>query len=153
MKAFEFPLQSVLQYQGQQRKQAELRQQQAQADLQRARGELAALQRELAETGTSLRAQKNEAVYSSLLLEGGAHLDKLEQRLAAARQRIQEAENKVAQANELRKQTAVKEEATELLREGQWRQHDKQTQRAAQEQVDEIAMQRWRRNDDCIAGE
>lgn len=144
MKRFEFRLARVLKLKRQREQLAEIRQKQARAALDAAQAMVAAQEQRLAETADTLAAHLGQALASLTwiaLHEQSVQLSRLVQEAEAqekqAAQKLQEAETQ-------RTQMKQEVEALLFLRRQQWQAYQHDLARAQQEQLDELALVRWK---------
>lgn len=144
MKRFEFRLARVLKLKRQREQLAEIRQKQARAALDAAQAMVAAQEQRLAQTADTLAAQVGQALASLTwiaLHEQSVQLSRLVQE-AEAQQR--QAAQKLQEAEAQRTQMKQEVEALLFLRRQQWQAYQQDLARAQQEQLDELALVRWK---------
>ncbi len=143
MKRFHFRLERVLSLKEQRERLAEMRQQQARARWEEARVECGRIEGELAHAAANTAARLREATALGtweVHYEQAARLDEL---LAAAQQRLAEAEKLLQETNRLRIQAAQEVEMLRDLRAKEWHNYHKEMARQQQNKLDELGLQRW----------
>ena len=143
MKRFHFRLQRVLSLKEQRERLAEMRQQQARVRRDEAQAECVRIEQQLAMTTANAARRLREA---AALGTWQAHYEQaaaLGEMLAAAQQRVVEAEKLLQEANCLRIQAALEVETLRDLRAREWQDYRKQAARQRQNNLDELGLQRW----------
>lgn len=143
MKRFQFRLESVLSLKEQRERLAEMRQQQARAVREEARGECVRIEEQLTQTTASAAEKLREAAMLGTWQAHYAQTAALSEMLAAAQRKLAEAEALLQEANQLRIQAALEVETLRDLRAREWRNYRKEAARQQQNKLDELGLQRW----------
>jgi flagellar export protein FliJ len=143
MKRFHFRLERVLALKEQRERLAEMQQQRAQARWEEARVECARREKELADTAAHATERLREAAALGTWRNHYAQAAHLGELLAAAQQRLAEAEKLLQEANRLRIQATLEVETLRSLRTKEWQNYRKEAARQQQDKLDELGLQRW----------
>jgi flagellar export protein FliJ len=145
VRKFQFRLESLLKLRRQEEHVAELRQQQAHAQLRAAQRQVRLVKEELERTAQAVAGRLAAPVGMSEWLGGYNRSRQLGQALQAAEQRVREAAARVDEANAARAKVHAEVEALRHLRAQEWLEYRRELARAEQELLDEVGMRRWRK--------
>jgi flagellar export protein FliJ len=140
---FTFELDRVLKYKQRRERLAEVKHKQATTALQAARNEAEALRRQLDLACLRLQDKMGKPQDTITWLAVYRQGTILDQALQIAGRKVERATHDLAQAAAARKQAAVEVEVLLTLRHQRWHEHRVEMQRAEQERLDELGMQRW----------
>lgn len=143
MKRFHFRLERVLSLKEQRERLAAMRQQQARARWEEAQAECCRIEEELARTAANTTEKLREAAALGTWQSHYEQAARLDELLAAAQQRLAEAEKLLQETNRLRIQAAQEVEMLRDLRAKEWHNYRKESARQQQNTLDELGLQRW----------
>ena len=143
MKRFEFSLERLLKVKRQLKKQAELEKQTAQEHLTTAEATLASLRAELARISAQVAAAVGSAFNPAHWARASGKTEWLSGLIKLAEQKLRDAKQQLDAAEQKLKQLAIEVEALVTLRQQQLDQWRYESQKATQEQLDELGLRRW----------
>lgn len=143
MKRFHFRLERVLSLKEQRERLAEMRQQQARARWEEVRAECGRIEEELARTTAQTAAKLRDAATLGTWQVHYEQAARLNELLAAAQQRLAEAEKVLQEMNRLRIQATQEVEMLRNLRAKEWHNYRREMARQQQNKLDELGLQRW----------
>ena len=149
MKQFRFRLSRILKYQQQRRRQAELHQQQIQQRLEAAHAQVATIDRRLSDSRGLLDDYLGQPTHSGVWTTSLQHVVRIDHALEQAKQAARQVASELAKADEHRASVTTEEEALQILRRQQWEKHRRKAEQVAQEQIDELAVRKWKREKDA----
>jgi flagellar export protein FliJ len=143
VKRFTFRLDKVLKVKEQRQRVAELRQQQARLTVEGVRAEIAGHWQELQGTASALEAQLGRPVPSGAWGGYYEHSTKVGENLRTAEARLKRASAELEIASAARTKITSEVEALLTLRAHQWQVHREEAALVQQNQLDELALNRW----------
>ncbi|MBI3462418.1 MAG: flagellar export protein FliJ [Planctomycetes bacterium] len=143
MKRFQFRLQRLVKWKEQRRRQAELAQSQASAELDAAREKVVQLVQRLEETARDLASEVGQPLGPDRLRAFQQYAGAVGQDLLAAEAGLHRAVQRLQEAERRRARIAVEVEVLACLRQRHWQQYRKETLREQQGRLDELALRRW----------
>ncbi len=143
MKRGNFRLEKLLKVRRQIQRQTELQQQLANMELESAFSEVATIQAQLVKAARITGVQAGELIDVGARIQTFQYMDRMNQLQTQAEETASEAEQKLLQADKHRRVATIDAEALNFLHEQQIKQHQQQTARELQNQMDEVAMQQW----------
>ena len=144
MKRFVFSLASVLRFKRRCKWLAEARQQQAAMALQQARAEMEKMTEQVRQACARLQGRLGKPQDSATWLAVYRQFDVLEQALQSDRQKVERTGQEFEQAQTQRQRANLEVEALLILRQRKWQEHQRVQQRAEQQFLDELGLERWR---------
>lgn len=143
MKRFQFSLERVLKLKEQRQKLAEQHQRQALAAVEALRATLRELQDQLSTKAEEIQGQLGTPLPSGEWIARYQHSAFIEKAIERAELELQQAVQRLSEADTRRKQITTEVEALLHLRERQWEDHAEETRHQEQIQLDDIGMRRW----------
>lgn len=146
MRRFRFSLDRVLKVKQQREKLAEVRVAQALAAAELARQAVAGVRQEIVTASLAMQQRVGRVLTGDVWAAAFDHSDRLNAALVRAEAVLREAETRLEEAVQARRQIATEVEALKTLRQQQWEQHRDEVQKAEQERLDEIGLRGWQEN-------
>ncbi|VTT97899.1 : FliJ [Gemmataceae bacterium] len=143
MKRFEFALDQVLKVKRQLERFAELEQQRAAAAAERAAAARQQLNDQLARVAERFTSAVGSAMAPGQWAAASDLTERLGYSLARAEEEVAVAERHLRDASQKRTALATEVEALQTLRQQQWEQWKRDSQKAEQGQLDEVGLRRW----------
>ena len=146
MKRFRFPLQQVLKLHEQRKRQAELRQQQVQVELQLACAQVAAIEDQLSQATAGIPWQRDRVSALGVWMNCSQYAVHVNDALNAAQEKANQVEQRLHEADRDRVTATTQTESVRHLRATQWAEHCQEEAYRAQQEMDEGALRRWNKD-------
>src|SRR5579862_6842561 len=143
MKRFTFALERVLKFKERREQLAQAKQKQAAMLLQEAQAETSALSEQLERVCLRLQHKLGKPQDATTWMAVYLQSARLQQALQTATARVERAAHEFDVAAAARKQAAIEVEMLHTLRQQKWQEHRRKYEHAAQEQLDELGLNRW----------
>lgn len=152
MKKFHFRLQSVLNFQQQRKRQAEMRLLQAQHRLAAAKTYQEGVERQITDASSAVFGRRGQATAADIWMNSCRHVERLGQLLERARSEVERAEQAIRDAHKQLADATSEVEALLFLRNKELDAHRAEVAHRDQIMVDEVVMRRWKqdRNFDAV---